>query len=473
MGRFAYVKEADMAFPPLRCCVRFVLFVALVLCDAGSTVAGLPAESWWAVDLPFRAMGLSAIGDSIWVCGADEMIAVSRDGGKTWSVRHRKEDGEILLTIVFVDSKVGYAAGTNGLFFGSSDGGETWTALSEGSETILELSFSDPIHGIRRTRTHVETTDDSGKYWNPVSVLKSNPAIASFDNLLSVASLDANHAAIALHQTQGENIFVLTSDGGKTWNSLHLDNTFAGQLYVHRGEYWAFGIEYLEREKSGGYGAPVALHSVDGKKWVHGAKAPTEFNSCTVQGCILYDGAIADLYGDKPDYLQVPADGSLGPDWAFANGSVCTVSPHAKCALANWASVVPPRPAQTGGSHTGGVGVPLAYETDLNQISQCLSCPLGSFSVSKNVRGMDTIEARFAINKDGSVRDVKIKNAPLKDIESGARSILKDWFFEPARDNKGHSGSELTVKLDVLCMRYPDDDSGTCQIIGPSYRRSN
>jgi hypothetical protein len=462
-----------MTFPPLRCCVLFILSVVTVLFGASLSLAGLPADSWWSVELPFRAMGLSAAGDSIWVCGADEMIAVSRDGGKSWSVKHRKEDGEILLTIVLVDSKFGYAAGTNGSLLGSSDSGETWTTVSDGSETILELSFSDPIHGIRRTRTHVETTDDSGKHRTPVSVLKSNPAIAPFDNLLSVASLDANHAAIALHQTQGENIFVLTSDGGKTWNSLHLDNTFAGQLCIHRGEYWAFGIEYLEREKSGGYSAPVSLHSADGKKWTHGAKSPAEFNSCTAQGCILYDGAIADLYGDQPHYLSVPADGSLEPVWAFANHSICTVGPQVKCALANWVPGVPPRPTQTSGPHTSGVGIPLAYETDLNQISRCLSCPLGSFSVSKNVQGMGTLEVRFTINKDGSVRDVKLKNAPSKDIESGTQSILKDWFFEPARDSKGHSETELTFKLDVLCMRHPDDDSGTCHVIRPSYRRAN
>lgn len=48
--------------------------------------------------------------------GADEMIAKSDDGGKSWQVKHQKADGELLLTIVFPTGLYGFASGSNGVF---------------------------------------------------------------------------------------------------------------------------------------------------------------------------------------------------------------------------------------------------------------------------------------------------------------------------------------------------------------------
>jgi hypothetical protein len=39
-------------------------------------------------------------------------------------------------------------------------------------------------------------------------------------------------------------------------------------VFVHEGEYWAFGHELVHREKGGGYGVPLTLHSKDGETWV-------------------------------------------------------------------------------------------------------------------------------------------------------------------------------------------------------------
>lgn len=41
------------------------------------------ASEWRTVSLPARALNIMENNGSIWVCGADELIAVSADGGKT------------------------------------------------------------------------------------------------------------------------------------------------------------------------------------------------------------------------------------------------------------------------------------------------------------------------------------------------------------------------------------------------------
>src|SRR5208282_3267512 len=84
-----------------------------------------PTNKWQPVFLPFRPVNITGIADTLWVCGADEMIAQSSDGGRNWKLMHQKPDGDVLLTIYFANEKIGFAAGTNGRFLSTNDAGET------------------------------------------------------------------------------------------------------------------------------------------------------------------------------------------------------------------------------------------------------------------------------------------------------------------------------------------------------------
>jgi hypothetical protein len=393
------------------------------------------------------------------------MIASSADAGKTWEVHHREDGGGVLMRIAFVDSSIGFAGGTSGTLLSTKDGGATWGRVATSGETILDLSFSDARHGIRRTRSGVATTNDGGVNWNPVAFLRSDVAVREYDNILTVASLDPLHDAIALHKTQGENIFVFTSDGGANWKSLHLDNTFAGLLFTHQHEYWAFGVEYLEREKGGGYSAPVALHSTDGETWTHGVRSPSEFNSCTEQGCVMHLGAIVNLYEAQPGFIAVPPDGSLHARWAFAQDTVCTVSVGLQCAAANIQSTAPARPEVTG-SRRGGIGIPLAFEMKPVS-SECLRCELGAFPASKDLKGMASISLRLSIEKDGTVRKVEVTPRVGPQIQDGIETVVRNWLFEPAHSSSGPVRSQQVLKLNVLCFTPGDSESGSCTILGP------
>ncbi len=81
------------------------------------------------------------------MCGADEMILTSRDGGATWETKHQNRDGEVLLNISFVDEKTGCAAGTGGLLLSTVDEGQTWKS-HQVPESVRNFSFADPANGI-------------------------------------------------------------------------------------------------------------------------------------------------------------------------------------------------------------------------------------------------------------------------------------------------------------------------------------
>src|SRR5215467_13964862 len=59
-------------------------------------IAGAKIQ-WTEQSTPFPAANITAQGGVLWVCGANEMIASSSDGGRTWEIRHSRPDGKILL----------------------------------------------------------------------------------------------------------------------------------------------------------------------------------------------------------------------------------------------------------------------------------------------------------------------------------------------------------------------------------------
>ncbi len=99
---------------------------------------------WEEVFTPFPAANITAQGNVFWVCGANEMIASSSDGGKTWKLRHSRPDGTLLLNIAFVDEKVGHAAGRDGVLLSTVDGGKTWNSHTASEESSRRQRLMPP-----------------------------------------------------------------------------------------------------------------------------------------------------------------------------------------------------------------------------------------------------------------------------------------------------------------------------------------
>jgi len=445
---------------------------------------GQPAKGWSRITLPFRAVSIASDGNVFWVCGADEMLARSADGGITWQVKHVKAGGNVLLAVHVLDDKIVYAAGTNGDTVWSGDGGETWTAWKAGSERVADIVFGDELHGLRKTISGPQMTSDGGKTWSSISAMTTDSAVSPFSDVLGIAAIDSTHFALLLHKPEGENIFLSTMDGGRSWTPLHLNDTYASTLFARDGKYWALGMEIANRQNRGGYGVPLVLSSVDGLDWKHGAKSTKEFEgTCTLQGCILYDGAIVDLYGEAPRYFAVPGDGTLSPKWAMVQGHACTISSVVRCAQATAVEKPPERPE---------VDRPIALGAGRNLENappDCLICVLNAFAFDKDLLGKTqvmgggpgeaphemtipglqaVVDVSYTIQSDGSVGEVQIYGA-AKAIESHLSADIQGWLFDPppagtAADNQDQSRH---LRLLVDCTSFPDDDEATCTAMIP------
>lgn len=251
-----------------------------------------------------------------------------------------------------MNEKIGYAGGEGGLLLSTNDGGETWVAHEAGSKTLQAVSFADATHGIAVLTdrigkleigllsevqgtpfldSDVRITRDGGLHWEEITALKTDADLRPYSEVLSAAALDPTHYVIGIRQPGVSVGYAVTEDAGTTWKLVHLDDVYATKVFVHEREYWAFGVEYLNRQNQGGYGAPVSLHSKDGETWEHGARGPNEFPSCNSQGCFLRDGIVEDLYGQHERFWALPQDGTMSKLWAIAGNRGCTISGTTRC----------------------------------------------------------------------------------------------------------------------------------------------
>lgn len=439
---------------------------------------------WRAVSLPSKVIDVTTISNDFWVCGVNEMIAKSVDGGQTWQVKHQKADGEVLLHVAFIQDGLGYAAGSNGIMLWTKDGGETWSESHSGTSAVLQISFSDDKNGLRQNGSAVEITHDGGGTWASISAYQSIREIAEFKTVAAVAALDEKRAAVLFRAgPEGSHAIVSTADGGNSWTNTVIPNAQVWGLVAHNGEFWAFGYEVIEKDKpGGGYGVAMALHSTEGVKWVHGVRAPSEFSACRVQGCILWDGAIVGLYEDKPVFKAVPADGSLKPVWAFAKGTICSVGPRFECAEA-MSLDAPPQKPQSRRPTTGSID-PFLFKSTF-PVNGCLLCRLEPFLLKKNLLGQvpvavnlpgggqrqmsmpgikSTLEVRFRVRLDGTVYEITVKHAPNKEIESAVKEDIQNWVLNPPRSNAAFGGEGRQTKVEVSCMAFPSNEEATCTL---------
>ncbi|MGE5354101.1 MAG: YCF48-related protein [Acidobacteriota bacterium] len=229
-------------------------------------------KTWIPLDIPCGA-NLSAItgaGDNLWVCGSGGVILYSPDFGTTWQ-HVMKIPGASLSAIQFASDKVAYAAGSDGSFFKSTDGGNSWNAkylrinhispdvqdifflnenvgyasfnfrmiakTTDGGNTwkavlsdttdVTQISygiyFFNELMGyvVGKTGTRVDAiykTTDGGQSWD----IKTNIIMA---NLKDVAFGDENRGAVVAEGLKG----LYTADGGKTWTASKFNGVPLGK----------------------------------------------------------------------------------------------------------------------------------------------------------------------------------------------------------------------------------------------------
>jgi hypothetical protein len=413
--------------------VRILLF-----CLVAGSLCGASAQSqeWHARDLPFKVLGITSIGSSLWACGPNESIAVSSDGGATWQIKHQTPDGGLLLNVGFTTEQFGYAAGTSGLLLTTEDSGVTWQSHSVSNATILQISFADREHGLVRTPASLLFTSDGGATWKPVPSGAENPdELKLFPYTFSLATLDAAHMAVMLKQGAAQyepQSFLVTEDTGKSWHVVNIPNvTLYSFLRVH-DRYWAIGTEVIHKDQpGGGYAVPVALYSSDGLKWEHSTNDLAACKSemcvaCTTRGCLSANGSVANVFLDKTELASFTPNQKLTSKWAATNSTICFLDSGMECA-----ELKPMSQIVAGLGAVPPVVSPGPLGSKVSQGPVCIVCTLDQMLIDNKAQGMFTIHLVLGIAKNGTVASVAAEGAPTPEIKSRIEQQAQSWIFEP------------------------------------------
>jgi hypothetical protein len=288
--------------------------------------------------------------------------------------------------------------------------------------------FTRPGWGSTIVKGTVRLTHDGGEHWEEIPAASE---LAPFAQTLGVAALDSSHYVILRRQPKIEDVFVVSADGGKSWKVVHQRNDetnreLAQQLFVHDGEYWAFGMELVHREQGGGYGVSMTLHSKDGGTWTHGNGGLNEFRACRVQGCIMSNGALETLYGLRAQYWALPQGASLSGTWALAGNRACTIDTTIECGSAVMTDqpvlglVIQPRP----------LGHPFKV-TNLPFADGCILCGVKVIRLDPGKNWQGQVVVNFQVQPDGAIADLDEEGAPEGPLGALIEEQVKRWTFVP------------------------------------------
>jgi len=430
------------------------LFYVLVLLFSA---AASSASEWRTVELPARALNIAENNGALWVCGADELVAVSVDGGNTWTAKHSAKNGSLLLTVGFATQQFGYAAGTGGHILITRDGGNTWDSARVPAQVVYEVAFSDEKHGIIHAPRNIYTTSDGGANWVPVQIDLASQDLKGFSHVLTVVASDANHMAIVLSQgntsAYAYKLF-LSKDGGANWTLSDIPSTGLGKLTSHGGEYWFAGMEVIEKDKpGGGYGVPLIMRSADGEKWTHLPRwSKNEFSECNSQGCLYWDGAGVQLPPATPvSFWTFAPEKVVTARWAVAKGAICTVGTGLKCAAAVTTQMMPAY-LNTSSPIAPPIAAP-PLDASPTQGLQCLYCDFEKIMVTSDFQGAAEVQLKLHIGQNGLIEQAEIIHATNSGIGERIAASARNWIFLPfVKDGVVHPAN-TEVKLRVQAIK--------------------
>jgi hypothetical protein len=445
-----YVRKT--LFPPR------ILLICLVACCVSGSFA--QSRDWHRRDLPFKVLGITSNGSSLWACGPNEAIAVSSDDGASWQVKHQTSDGGLLLNVGFANDQFGYSAGTGGLLLTTEDSGGTWIPHAAGNATILQISFADRQHGLIRTQASLLFTANGGESWSPIFPGAENSnELKTFPYTFSLVALDAAHLAVMLKQGAAQyepQTLLVTEDSGKSWHVVNIPNVTLYSFLRVQDRYWTIGTEVIHKDQpGGGYAVPVALHSSNGMKWDHSTNDLSACKSemcvaCTTRGCLSANGSIADVFLDKTEVASFTPNQKLTTKWAATNSAICFLGSQLECAEL--------RPATQSASGKGPVPAvvsPGPLGSKASQGPSCIFCELDRILIDNKVQGAFRIHLVLAIAKNGIVTSVTAEGAPTPEIKSRIEQQAQGWVFEPYLKDGTPVNLELNtnVQVDVIKSR--------------------
>lgn len=157
--------------------------------DGGATwtpMAGVPAGSWRRIDF---------VSDTLGWMGANGAVARTQDGGASWQLLLGYPDAPIVYGMDFWDAQAGLIAGNqlsigNGIFK-STDGGSAWTRKYDGY--VNDVAFLDGAVAVAAGNDRLLRSSDGGETWvavTPPGTGRGNSSITRVDPTTAVAVSD-------------------------------------------------------------------------------------------------------------------------------------------------------------------------------------------------------------------------------------------------------------------------------------------
>lgn len=242
---------------------------------------------------------LSGLDNELWISGSGGVIMHSTDFGTSWQYQS-KIPGVNLTSILFASDKVGYAAGYDGAFFKTKDGGKSWDAkflrINKVSLYVQDMFFiNDNVGYATFSNRMIAKTTDGGNTWKAVlpdlmdfnqicyglyffnelsgyvvgkvgnkidAIYKTTDGGQNWDiktnilkaNLKDVAFGNEKTGAIVADGFKG----LYTTDGGETWNISKFNNVPAGRTPN------IVKVEFLSPTDAVAIGSACMLKSSDG-----------------------------------------------------------------------------------------------------------------------------------------------------------------------------------------------------------------
>ncbi|MDM0050460.1 YCF48-related protein [Variovorax sp. J22R115] len=296
--------------------------------------------------------GIARAGERLVAGGQRGHIVHSEDGGRVW-VQALVPVSSDLTAVSFVDAKVGYATGHDGVVLGTRDGGHGWTRLIEGRQVntlVLE-------HMQRRAAA----SDASEQDRKLLAEAQRNAEAGPDKPFLDLCFTSANEGFVV----GAYGLILCTADGGRTWEPWfdRADNPGLLNLYairVHRGSIYIAGegglLLKLDRDmqrfreltspykgsyfglaatKAGvlafGMRGNAFISTDEGAAWkaVH-----TGLDASIVGGAVATNGTVALV--DQSGGIALSIDGGL----SFTRSSLRSQVPLAAVAFASTSSLV-------------------------------------------------------------------------------------------------------------------------------------
>ena len=178
-------------------------------------------QNWIPVVAPFGSTlyGISGIGNKLWLAGSSGLIIYSPDFGDSWQLLTPMPSGTIY-NISFPTSLIGFAAGFDGVFLKTTDGGQRWAGgyLSVGKTTlnIQSIYFLNENVGYAACSYQmVAKTTDGGSSWSAVI----NDTTSATTTSYGVHFVNDNLGFVVGKLGSGLDVIHKTTDGGASWTT--------------------------------------------------------------------------------------------------------------------------------------------------------------------------------------------------------------------------------------------------------------